>query len=295
MDNLGWAKLDRDTFRADFENTEDLLKKFDDGTLDPNAWKALKDRLNLKKDLPTLTAMTNILKNPKAKAIFGTDADLQAAMKKFTDTHASPDWSWNKNSLEFHLNLLNKHIDEFQGVDGFDKSIKDAITNANPAVQDGFWHGMKVTDNLGYKRTDVSKFDMEFEAEGLPCERCKFDLELSASQTDPNALRLIEFKSYADASKISLPQFTNYLGSVISLKQMKYYFNAAKLTTPQAKEGMKAFLKTNASNIFKEIDAGGIGKVKFEQLFGVKTPSDLIDKLDTTTGFNEILKFVESI
>lgn len=68
---------------------------------------------------------------------------------------------------------------------------------------------------------------MEFEAEGLPCKNCKFDLE--KYPTDADEVTLIEFKSYGDASQISLTQFTNYIGSVISLKQMKFYFNEAKL------------------------------------------------------------------
>ncbi len=198
--------------------------------------------------------------------------------------------------MVFHLLLLNKHIDEFQGFDGFDKSIKDAITNANPAVQDGFWHGMKVTEALGYKKTDVSKFDMEFEAEGLPCEKCKFDLLLNADAANPNNLLLVEFKSYQDVTKISLDQFKNYLSSVIGLRQMKYIFNAQKLTTEQAKEGMKAFLIKNAFNLYKSTDNGGIGLDKCKTLFGdeMTTPQKLIAKLDTQEGFEELLTFVEA-
>ena len=293
-----WSTADIDRFVDDFVDNTDALAKFESGVLDVEAWKALQDRPNLKKDLPTLTAMTNILKNPKAKAIFGTDADLQAAMNKFANTHASSNWSWNKSSMEFHLTLLTKHIDEFQGVDGFDKSIKDAIYNSNGAVQDGFWHGIKATEAIGYKRADVKKFDMEFD-ELLDCGSatnpagCKFDLELNGS--DP---KYVEFKSYSDPSQIPDKQFMAYLSRLNNLSEMKYIFNKTKLTVSgkDAKIQMKAFLKANASNLYKAVDEGGIGLVQCEKLFGtgVNSPQKLISKLETEAGFDEILKFVES-
>ena len=244
------SKLEKDLAKTDFfdalDADNDLVK----------SWEVLENanRPDLKVKVPTLQSMAKLLKNPKAIAIFGSEAQLMDALKNFSITHASKDWSWNKSGLDFHLNLLNKHIDEFQGIDGFDKSIKDAITNTNQHVQDGFWHSMKATDDLGLKRAEVSKFDMEFEAEGLACERCKFDLQLNAV---PPALRLIEFKSYADPSQIPLPQFLNYMGSINNLSEMKYIFNVAKLAASgkNAKEGMKAFLKAKEIEIISSMNA----------------------------------------
>jgi hypothetical protein len=210
-------------------------------------------RAGLRKNLNALQSMSTLLKNPKAKLIFGTDDELLKSMTKFSDTHKK---SWfGKGSLEFHVNLLNKHIDEFQGVSGFDKSVKDAINNANENVQDGFWHGLKATDGMGIKKGDVKEFDMQFD-DLLDCGSasnpagCKFDIELLSN--DP---KYVEFKSYQNAADIPIKQFKAYISRVDNLSEMKYVFNAQKLAANgnDAKVGMKAFLKSNETTIITSL------------------------------------------
>ncbi|WP_221391418.1 hypothetical protein [Dyadobacter sp. NIV53] len=140
-------------------------------------------------------------------------------------------------------------------------------TNGN--VQDGLQHVLTQVNKAEFDTGKVGKFDMEFEGEGLPCNKCKFDVQL-AEGSKP---RLIEYKSYSDASQIQLPQFLNYIASVNNLSEMKYVFNAAKLTTEQAKEGMKVFMN-NSSNKQAIFDAM---KAELRQSLAIRNIGDLTD------------------
>ena len=44
LEDLNWAKADIDAFTWDFQKSEDLLKKFDSGEIDPSIWKELKEK-----------------------------------------------------------------------------------------------------------------------------------------------------------------------------------------------------------------------------------------------------------
>ncbi|MCU0338137.1 MAG: hypothetical protein MUF12_09815 [Sediminibacterium sp.] len=88
----GWQAADIDLFLADFANNADALAKFDNGVLDPQAWKALKDRPQMRTDVAQLTAATKCLSNPKLKAI-GIDeqamGDIMTALKNDYATYGN--------------------------------------------------------------------------------------------------------------------------------------------------------------------------------------------------------------
>lgn len=54
-------------------------------------------------------------------------------------------------------------------------------------------------------------------------------------------------KGDSEWTNISLDQFKNYISTIDNLSELRYIFNAKKLSTEQAKTGMKAFLN-NATN-----------------------------------------------
>ena len=91
---------------------------------------------------------------------------------------------------------------------------------------------------------------MEFDGDDLPCIKCKFDVELNSQNA--SELRYIEYKSYANASKISKPQFLNYISKLDNIEQLQYVFNKSKLSLDEAKNGMKEFFKNgdNVKDIF---------------------------------------------
>lgn len=295
MDNLNWAKLDRDAFRADFENAEDLLKKFDDGTLDPQAWRLMKDTQSKKVHLPTLTKVTELLRDTDFMAkLQGGEATLTDILKNAANPLDAGTAS-KLVTLTEHLENLRIVVKNHHDVEGFDKILTDLKINTFEK-QDGITHSLNHMKEL--PAGSVQKVDYVFEPEvegGLPCTNCRFDVQMKLPDPKPsNWVKYYEYKSYLEAKNIGLDQFKNYLATVDNLSELRYIFNAKKLSTEQAKTGMKVFLKANAANLIKEISEGGIGKDKFIQLFGVDKSQDLIDLLETQSGFDNILKFVES-
>ena len=176
--------------------------------------------------------------------------------------------------------MLKVIANKYEGVDGFNKSIRDALNNPNPAAQDGFWHMMTDLEKRGILKEKIKAFDLEFDGDDLPCVRCKFDVELNTNnQTD---LKYLEYKSYSNASKISKPQFLNYISKVDKLEQLQYIFNKSKLSIENAREGMKElFTKVNnkqeifnaMSNDLKQslnlIELSDLTSVKIDQIINV--------------------------
>lgn len=123
---------------------------------------------------------------------------------------------------------------------------------------------------------------MEFDGDDLPCIKCKFDVELNSQNA--SELKYLEYKSYANASKISKPQFLNYISKVDNIEQLQYVFNKSKLSLDEAKNGMKEFLVNNSDDMFKAVNQGGLGKEKMKQLFEFGN-----FKFDNSTEFKGLL------
>jgi hypothetical protein len=84
-----------------------------------------------------------------------------------------------------------------------------------------------------------------------PCQGCMFDLEMFLSVS--NSIKLIEYKSVQNAAGIPLPQFTNYMFNISQISEMRYIFNAEKISLEQAKQGMQSFFNTNKMQVFEVI------------------------------------------
>jgi hypothetical protein len=150
------------------------------------------------------------------------------------------------DSPEDYLEAVFAYTKKFAGKDGFQ------VPHYNNQVysQDGFFHAMRHM-NAEVNASDVRKIDMKFEGEGLPCQGCMFDLELH--QLDVGELKLIEYKSVQNAAGIPLPQFTNYMFNISQISEMRYIFNAEKISLEQAKQGMQSFFNTNKMQVFEVI------------------------------------------
>lgn len=75
-----------------------------------------------------------------------------------------------------------------------------------------------------------------------------FDIYLG--NTNPNAIWFVECKSYAETTPIDVDQFIAYLSAINNLSNLRYVFNAKKLTLQQAKEKMQAVFRNNALSIW---------------------------------------------
>ncbi|GIM50085.1 hypothetical protein [Capnocytophaga stomatis] len=169
--------------------------------------------------------------------------------KKFLIAHKNDNWSWNKFALKEHLDKLKTITNRYEGVEGFNKSLRDALNNPAPAVQDGLWHMITDLEKRNIAKTKIKTFDLEFDGDDLPCINCRFDVELITQNTDE--LKFIEYKSYKNAENISKKQFLNYIAKIDDIKQLQYVFNKNKLSLNEAKNGMKKFFDENAKEIFE--------------------------------------------
>lgn len=243
--NNHWSDTDIDLF-LDSSNSVKTLEN-------AQSWKLLKDanRTKLMNDAKVIQKLTDVLADNSIRKTFGDD--LNDIMKKFITAHKNKNWSRNKFSLETHLEKLKNIANKYEGVEGFNKSLRDALNNPAPAVQDGLWHMITDLEKRNISKDKIKAFDLEFDGENQPCIKCKFDVELITQNS--NELKYLEYKSYIDASKISQPQFLNYIANINDIKQLQYVFSKNKLTLQEAKNGMKKFFDKNKEEVFKVMNS----------------------------------------
>lgn len=212
------------------------------------SWKLLKDagRTQLMNNPTIVSKLADILADNSIQKVLGNE--LNDVMKKFLTAHKNPNWSWNKFSLEVHLDKLKNIVNKYEGTEGFNKSLRDALNNPSPAVQDGLWHMITDLEKRNISKDKIKAFDLEFDGDDLPCINCRFDVELITQNADE--LRFLEYKSYKNAENISKPQFLNYIAKIDDIKQLQYVFNKSKLSLDNAKKGMKNFFDKNAKEIY---------------------------------------------
>lgn len=220
----------------------ELLQVFKESGLDPRAWKVLKlaNRTDLVLTKEALSQVQKLLLDEGVHKAFGPNFadELVIVCKSYNGFKGI-------RSLVAHLEDVRVFCNKFQGVEGIETMLA-SMKSSNGYVQDGLDHVLIQLNRADFDASKVKRFDMEFEGEGLPCKKCRFDVEM----VDGYKPKLIEYKSYLDASKIQLPQFLNYIASISSLNDLKYVFNKSKLSIEEAKAGMKIFIKANKPDIF---------------------------------------------
>jgi hypothetical protein len=274
-------------FLNDITQSADLQDLIREGKDFSKEWYLLKKAgrdSKLLRSRATIESISEIINDASMRKILGSEMD--DIMEKFITAHKDSGWGWNKFSLQEHMRMLKVIANKYEGVQGFNKSLRDALNNPNPSMQDGLWHMMKDLEKRGIPREKIKAFDLEFDADDLPCLKCKFDVELNGTG---NELKYLEYKSYKNPSKISKPQFLNYISMVDNLEQLQYVFNKSKLSLDEIKASMKDFLLNNSDSMFKPVSQGGIGKDKIKQLFEFGN-----FKFDNVTEFKNLLNKNES-
>lgn len=272
--NNQWTNTNIDLFLNTFSGAKSLENA--------QSWKLLKDagRTKLMNDTKTVQKLAEVLSDRSIQKILGNETDN--ILKKFLTAHKNDNWSWNKFALKEHLDKLKTITNRYEGVEGFNKSLRDALNNPAPAVQDGLWHMITDLEKRNIAKTKIKAFDLEFDGDDLPCINCRFDVELITQNTDE--LKFIEYKSYKNAENINKKQFLNYIANIDDIKQLQYVFHTPKITLENAKKGMKEFFKKNAEDMFKPIRQEGIGKDKMKKLFEFDN-----FKFDNATEFKQLL------
>ncbi len=102
-------------------------------------------------------------------------------------------------------------------------------------------------------------------------------------------------KGDSEWTNISLDQFKNYISTIDNLSELRYIFNVKKITTEQAKEGMKAFLKANAESVFNTNPSLFKKLDKFDGSGKIEDWEDLYDLANSNIANNPIVSFVQSL
>lgn len=86
-----------------------------------------------------------------------------------------------------------------------------------------------------------------------PCENCRFDTKFKDAAI--GVLRYKEYKSLGLLGSIrQKQQFLNYLSDIRRASQLKYVFNAKKLTEAQARTIMRDFIKKNKEKTWMDMN-----------------------------------------
>ncbi len=141
--------------------------------------------------------------------------------------------------------------------------------------RDGGQHMLKFMANNSY--TDNSIWiDRKFSYVSPQIVNRDKEFDIYLGNTNPNAIWFVECKSYAETTPIDVDQFIAYLSAINNLSNLRYVFNAKKLTLQQAKEKMQTVFRNNVPTIFNALNPIG----KFQQLFGVQTTQQFLAKVN---------------
>lgn len=163
--------------------------------------------------------------------------------------------------IDEYLDDVKHFVDNYHGIDGFDKVLKDLkLTNSSGSPNfnmEGAAFMLRVLkSNENTFLGKVSKFEGSIDD---LTNGCRYDLTLK----NGNKVLFGEFKSY-DISSLSnllsvnsatLQQFMTYLGKINSLDELHYLFDAVKIPDLAAiKKRFKAVFENN-DDIFDAINA----------------------------------------
>lgn len=135
-------------------------------------------------------------------------------------------------------------LKEFNGVSGFQALLTREL-NGNLNSMDGIQLMFKYLKGKSLTRNMISSFDLNF-GSGT-CTNCQYDILLTLN----GSVSYIEFKSYQYNSPLDLQQFNGYISNITNLNNLKYVFNAKKMSQTEAKQKMLNFMTTNVDAIFK--------------------------------------------
>ncbi|GIM49759.1 hypothetical protein [Capnocytophaga stomatis] len=157
--NNQWTNTNIDLFLNTFSGAKSLENA--------QSWKLLKDagRTKLMNDTETVQKLADVLSDRSIRKILGNETD--DILKKFLTSHKNENWNWNKFALKEHLDKLKSIANKYEGTEGFNKSLRDALNNPAPAVQDGLWHMITDLEKRNIAKTKIKAFDLEFDGDDL--------------------------------------------------------------------------------------------------------------------------------
>jgi len=221
--------------------------------------KARSEASKFANDSKVINKVAEFLSNKKALEAIGGEEGLEAIIRANVragcSTCGKATTSFLKNMDEYLDDVLD-FVSKYKEVDGFDDVIRELKklnkdNSPNYAVEGAAFMLGKMRKTSEITPQSVKRFDARFESKEIDCSNCRFDIELF--QKNVGDLKYLEYKSYIDASKISLNQFQSYLQSVNTLGELRYVFDISKISASKIKGGIKKFFTNNEDEIFKTI------------------------------------------
>nr|MCU0326931.1 hypothetical protein [Spirosomataceae bacterium] len=240
------------------------------------AWKAITDAANVgtafSEDYPLLVKIKEIRADATKQSIFksNTIADFQQFLRIYAtnspcNTCPMPaDGSWTSRFPNLD-EILNNTIEGYQHHDGkldFTSSFLkgEALSGSGVEKRDGGQHMLKYMADNSYTDNAIW-IDRKFSYVSPQIINQGKEFDIYLGNANPNAIWFVECKSYAETTPIDVDQFIAYLSEINSLSNLRYVFNAKKLTLQQAKEKMQTVFRNNATAIFNALNSTG----KFQQ------------------------------
>ena len=251
------------------------------------AWKVAFNRPLLRKDVPFLTKLSEILEPSVLNKLPNGQADLDAIVAAIKHPCCGTTHPFMKNVAD-HLDDIKHVLNNFDGVPGYDKVIT-ALKNPNFFAQDGASHLLTKLKTLD--ASDVAKLEGKIiDADNLDgiCTNCLFDIELTSGKK-------LELKSYSESTIGNIAnssqfknQFKAYLADANNMDGFEYIFNSKKTTDlANIKQNFQSLFTNEATDLYNTL-----GQSKFQQLFGVNNVDDFLD--DVVSNLNSpIYNFIK--
>lgn len=245
------------------------------------AWKVAFNRPLLRKDVPFLTKLSEILEPSVLNKLPNGQADLDAIVAAIKHPCCGTTHPFMKNVAD-HLDDIKHVLNNLDGVPGFDKVVT-ALKNPNFFAQDGASHlltKLKSLDPSTVRKLEGKIVDAD-NLDGI-CTNCLFDIEVEVS---PGVFKKLELKSYSESTIGNIAnssqfknQFKAYLADASNISSFDYIFNAQKTTNQTlVKQNFKTLFSNNNYEIFDQI--GDVNNALMQSL-NITSKSDFIDAVN---------------
>lgn len=251
-----------------------------------DAWKAVKNRPVIRKDLQSLTKISELLSDADfINKLPGKYQDFRDILDVVINPCCGQSHGFLK-PLDIYLDEVKNVVKNYYGKPGFDQLIS-ALKHSSPFMQDGVSFMIAKVNTID--PSTVQRFEGKI-VEGLEdadnleavCTACRFDIELTSGKK-------IELKSYSENTINAIAnsdkfrqQFKAYFQDPTSatISDFEYIFNAQKSSNMSLiKEKFKQIFQKNNYSFFDEI--GGADNSVMDSL-GINDIDDFIDIVDDT-------------
>ena len=255
------------------------------------AWEKAIGRPLYRTDVSFLEKLSDLMDPAVVNKFPNGQADLDNIITALVHPHSGTTHTFMKNVAE-HLDDVKHLVNNFDGVEGFDKVIT-ALKNPNFFAQDGASHLLTKLKTLN--ASDVAKLEGKIvDADNLAgiCSNCLFDIQLSSGKK-------LELKSYSESTIGNISgssqfknQFKAYLADANNMDAFEYVFNSKKIgnNSTLVKDNFKTLFQQSNHSIYDDILNANPNSTVFSSV-GITTKGQFIQAVNNTG--HDLYKFID--